>query len=384
MQKQVFYLTKRKLPSGKSVWYYYTYNDRGERSTPRSTGFTKKQDAFNFCSEKFKANKLHNRAIKFSDFASGWFKAGHPYYDDAINSGRTKPSTMVVYRSRLENNILPFFKNLYLDEITMQNIIKFREVLIDKNMVPGVINGIISTLSIMFNYAVFNEYISVSPIKAGFKSLVQPHSKREAFTLEEILRIFSTPIKSVKPWLMILTSVLTGMRISEIRGLDIKNVNEGYINIVQQYYKQSVVPSTKTKSNRFVPIPKKLFSFLSQIGKDTQFIFQTEHSDIKPICEGVISKALTDMFDTELLKVKNERKLTFHALRYFANTYYRVNGILEAKVNFIIGHSDNSLRMMNLYTTWKPEMFDDIKELQTKLLDLILEKVPNLLDFFSI
>jgi hypothetical protein len=50
----------------------------------------------------------------------------------------------------------------------------------------------------------------------------------------------------------------------------------------------------------------------------------------------------------------------------------------EEKVNFVIGHSMGKGSMMQLYTSWKPEMYDDVRQLQDRLIDELM--VEDFLD----
>lgn len=379
MNKRPFYLFKRRLPSGKRVWYYYFYTENKERSTPRSTGCQRKNDAVIFCSSLFKQGTLGDSNMLFRTFAEGWFQKGHPEYEEAVRSGRVKPTTMRNYRACLKWNLLPYFAKIPIGEITMGSIISFRETLVKKGLSAGKINTVIGTLRKMMDYAVFNEYISHSPFKAGFKPLVQNESKREAFTEEEIVSIFSHSIDNYVYWLASLTGAVTGMRISEVLGLTGEHVKDGYIEVCQQFYGRRVISSTKSGQKRFVPVPHELEMMLRDKGAETQFIFQVNGYSA-PIYANSLNKFLASRFTEKMSEEKRSRLLTFHSLRYFFNTYLRAAGIMDAKINYVIGHADSSVKMMGLYTTWRPEMFSDIREAQERLLGKILAAVPELRD----
>jgi hypothetical protein len=47
--RNTFTLYHRKVPSGKRVYYYYAYDDDGNRLGPWTTGETMKTAARNFC-----------------------------------------------------------------------------------------------------------------------------------------------------------------------------------------------------------------------------------------------------------------------------------------------------------------------------------------------
>ena len=53
-----FSLYFRKVPSGKRVYYYYTYDDEGKQIGPWSTGQTIKTAARNFCNDLIRKGVL--------------------------------------------------------------------------------------------------------------------------------------------------------------------------------------------------------------------------------------------------------------------------------------------------------------------------------------
>ena len=65
--------------------------------------------------------------------------------------------------------------------------------------------------------------------------------------------------------------------------------------------------------------------------------------------------------------------MTFHSLRHFFNTYLLSENISHVKVAGILGHSSGIGSMTSLYTNWKPEHFQDVLEVQEKLLKILLE-----------
>ena len=110
--------------------------------------------------------------------------------------------------------------------------------------------------------------------------------------------------------------------------------------------------ATKTKENRFIPIPEELSKKLIEISNGHELVFWRDEDPSRPISRTVLVKR-------------------FYSLRYFLNTYLLANNAPEQKVDFIIGHSDGKGMMRKLYTTWRPEMYSDILELQKQLFNQI-------------
>jgi len=76
--REDFSLYRRRLPSGKSVFYYQTYDENGKRTPGRSTGQTTKTTARAYCNGLLKDGKLRPseqvKAPTFAEYAKGWWE----------------------------------------------------------------------------------------------------------------------------------------------------------------------------------------------------------------------------------------------------------------------------------------------------------------------
>lgn len=362
MEKAPFYLTKRKLKSGKTVYYYYTYDSNGNRTTPRSTGFSRKNEAFSYCITLFQKGGIVKN-ILFKDFAKGWFTSDHIWLKDRQSVRNITKSTIDIYTTNLNRHILPYFSNMYLCKISSLDIKNFRIDMLNKGYSNKTINAVVGVLNIMLTFAVDSDYINKNPLNA-IKPLKE-EKRREAFTIDEIKHIFNQQWRNDTHKLFCLTSAITGLRISECSGLQPEQICDGYLNIDRQLHLRRLTPPKG--DNRFVPIPKRLEERLRKISEGKEFVFSTQRK--RQVCQSRVREALTNSYSEKMLNEKDKRNLTFHSFRYFVNTYLISNNINPEKVNFVIGHSERKGSMMQLYTSWKPEMYDDVRQLQDKLLD---------------
>lgn len=372
MEKSPFYLTKRKLKSGKTIYYYYCYDEYDNRTTPKSTGFSKKNDAFNYCINLFCKGSVQNN-LSFEEFSKDWFTEKHPWTKDRKAVRKISSSTLDNYAFLLKTHIKPFFAPYPLYKITTGDLKTFRLRLVEKYS-PKTINVIMAVLKIMLGFATECGFINKNPMKSIVS--LQEENKREAFTIDEVKYLFSQKWneKDLEVKLICLVSALTGLRISEALGLQKEQLCDGYINVDRQLYQKKL---KETKGDfRFVTIPKKLEEVLRS-RSSSPFIFW----DRVKCCNYDADKVryvLTKYYSEDMLKRKKENSLTFHSYRYFFNTYLLLNNINEEKVNFVIGHSSGKGSMMRLYTSWRPEMYEDVKLLQEKLLKEFM--VENFLD----
>ena len=362
MDKKPFYLFKRKLKSGKKIYYWYTYDKNGERTVPQSTGYSNKNEAFNFCYSKLlKTGSIKSKELLFEEFSKDWFTEGHEY----TVYKKQKSSTLKVSRSKLVKVINPFFKKFKLSVIDEKDILNFIQTLQSNGYSEMYIHNVYITLKVMFNYAVYKEYIPKSPIPKYMSLKSNPH--RIAFSLDELKYIFNQEWNDKKVRLICLLGACTGMRLSEILGLQEEQLMPGYINIDRQCYFGNM-QTTKTGAKRFVTVPKRLEDALMTV-KGSCFIFEIISRKRISMKNNDIYNEFYSHYSEEMLVKRKENSLTFHSLRHFFNTYLMSNDIQQAKVDFIVGHSAGIGSMNRLYTTWKPEMYSDVLELQEKLLD---------------
>ena len=371
MYKKPFYLSKRKIKNGSIIWYYYFYDQFGNRSVPKSTGCKKKSEAVTYCVNLIKTNNLENNKTKFKMYATGFFDEDSTWYKNKMINGGVAKNTIASYRGALKNHILPYFGEMYIDKINTNIIREFRVYLAEeKELSNKSINNIVDTIRLIFNWAMEDNLIYKNPVSATLKAL-DTESSRVAFTMDQVRYLFNQKWDDKQAWLFALTGAITGMRFSEVNGLQKDQIKNGYINIDRQYTNNEFKDMTKTKEARFITIPKRLQDMLLKHGEYNDFIFSGEDFT-KPVPRTTMVRAIYKHYSTEMLAQKGDDLLTFHAFRYFVNTYLLSNDIRSEKVNFVIGHSDGKGMMQKLYTSWKPEMYSDVLELQEKLMDLIV------------
>lgn len=370
MNRQPFYLTKRTLNSGKKMFYYYTYDKFGNRTVPRSTGCTKKADAFSYCASLLKKNMLDSSKMRFRDYALGFFDDGSKWYQNRMLTGGLSESTKKGYRSYFTYHIYPYFENMLIDRITPNDIRDFRVCLKEeKELSNKSINNIVDCLRIIFDWAMEDDIIYKNPVSKTIKPL-EVDKDREAFTIEEVKHLFKDKWENEKFFLFTLTIAMTGLRYSEAAGLTVNNVHENYIDIYQQW--QNGLTPTKERDKRFIPIPKQLSDALIKLSNGNEFVFFDDFCPFKPLSRTRVVKSFYNKYSVQMKAEKSDRLLTYHALRYFFNTYLLSNDISPSKVNFVMGHSEGKGSMLERYTTWKPEMYHDVLQLQTTLLDRIV------------
>ena len=190
---------------------------------------------------------------------------------------------------------------------------------------------------------------------------------RRAFTLFELVKILDNLTSSPKTLLACYLSALTGLRLGEVLGLERKNIYKNYIDVSQQHTVFGEITSPKTRTSRYVTIPKKLSVLLesSFFSSSSEYLFDNGNGKI--LANSTIQSAFLRNF--KKLNIHRQEKLSFHSLRHFFNTYLTENDISERKIKTIMGHSSGLGSMTERYTTWNPTMFNDVLKIQNELCD---------------
>ena len=363
--REPFTIFPRKLPSGKTVYYYRTYSPDGERTTAHSTGKTNKTQARNYCAELLSKGLLYSgTGMTFKVYAEGFFDDNSQWMCDKIQAGQGKSqpiaeNTLKAYRHKLNAYLIPFFKNIKLIDLKPYHIKKFRMKLINEGLSNSVINLSCTCLKIILSYAAADRLITVDPFVSVPTMYVNAKVK-EAFTLEQLKRAFNQKWNFTERKIFALVGAVTGMRISEISAIREETLFENYIDIKDQMLDNKLQP-VKDGEKRKVRICKELYKMLSDcIRRNNGFAFteaqDTYRRDFYNYC-GILDKD------------RNKIGLTFHSLRHFVNTYLITNGISEIKVKSVLGHSSGKGSMTERYANFLPEHFDDVAELQSKLIN---------------
>ena len=366
--KEPFTIFPRTLPSGRIVYYYRTYSPDGERTTAHSTGKTNKTQARNYCADLLSQGLLYSSSgMTFGLYAKGFFDDNSQWMGDKIQSGQGKAqpvarNTLINYRRALDSFLIPFFQNIKLIDLRPFHIKKFRNGLIENHYSNSVINLSCTCLKIILSYAKADRLIMIDPF-VSVPAMYVNAKVREAFTVEQLQTVFKKKWENNERKVFSLIAATTGMRISEISAMRKETVFDNYIDVKDQFVNNRLSP-VKDGEKRKVRICKTLSSLISDCRKDG-FLFPDNQVSYRRD------------FYTNLGLSKEEREktgLTYHTLRHFVNTYLITNGIAEIKVKSILGHSSGKGSMTERYANFRPEHFDDVAEIQEKLLSLFIVK----------
>ncbi|SEP79321.1 Site-specific recombinase XerD [Treponema bryantii] len=359
----------RTLSSGKTVYYYQFRDDKGHRSSAKSTGCTTISSAKRFCQKLYNEGAFKkDSSLSFSVYTQDFFSEHSRYYKWKVaNKERISRETMLAYDKFLRNQLIPFFSDYKITAIKRSDV-KEWVIWANDKWSPKTVNSAQTVLNLIFKQAIDEEIIENNPCyNLSFRTIQKKH--RELLTIEEVRDLYNNGKWWYDNKLIFLLDIITGMRISEVVALQSEDIHDNYIDVKHSYSRQFGLGSTKTNECRFVPIPTELAKTL-RLRRGFLFINHEGQNIGKPLNINSFYTNLTENYTYCGIDYKS-RGLTVHTNRDFYNTYLESENVPEPKIRAVIGHKDSS--MTNLYTYWKPDMFSEVYSAQEKLYRIITE-----------
>ncbi|MDR2376727.1 MAG: tyrosine-type recombinase/integrase [Treponema sp.] len=374
--KANFTVFPRKMPSGRTVFYFQCYDEQGVRQNGRSTGCSKKTEANAYCMRLYRAGALvpKKRTMTFEEFALGWWDIKTcKYLGWRQLSDPLSENTIDLNRDNTQNYLKGFFGPFHLGDITAETVKAWVLDMDTKKLSASTINSALKTMRLMLDEAL-NRGLITSNAAKEVKELKAKEVERVILTREEMGKLFPTDWKSVWDDEVIykinLLASCTGMRIGEVRGLQGKYVFDDYIYVCGQYtHRHGYKPETKTKRNRTIPITGELRRELDSLLKANGdgYVFSVD-GGLTPLAPEKIYRG----YDKALGRIgidhsqRLERNLSFHAWRHFFNTALRMENVTDAKVQEVTGHLTQ--KETDHYTHFDTRQFAEVRNVQSKLL----------------
>jgi len=297
--------------------WYIDYFYKGHR-TRKKVGQSKKVAELTLKDIELKIAKgehlgIHEtKKVLFKDFALEYLnfskanKAPKSYGRDIIS---------------LKTNLIPYFKENHLTDITAQSIEEYKLQRLNK-VSPATVNRELACLKHLFSKAVEWEYCDINPVKK-VKFLREPPGRiryLETYEIQSLLRECSPHIKPV-----VIIALGTGMRKSEILNLKWKDVSLRERIII--------VRNSKNNESRIIPMNEMVYNALRNLyTPENIHIFHTKN--VRKGFEGASKRAGIENF-------------TFHDLRHTFASHLVMAGCDIRTVQQLLGHKD--LRMTMRY-----------------------------------
>ena len=246
------------------------------------------------------------------------------------------------------NNLIPFFKSMFLSNITAAAIEKYKAKRLKDGVAVATINRELTCLKTIYNKANEWERVNCNPA-ANIKNFKENNKIQIILNPNEIKRLITSATDHLKP--IIIIAVNTGMRRGEILNLKWKNINfiKGYIEI----------EDSKSGESRKVPMNSTVSGKLQMLDKDNKFIFYNPKTK-KNIVE------IKRSFNTARKKA-GLKKIRFHDLRHTAATRMCEIGVPLKIVSKILGHS--TIKMTERYANPTPDSMKEAVERLSKYIE---------------
>jgi integrase len=354
----------RKLHSGKVIFYYQTYDDRDQRTAPRSTGQTTKTAALAFVARLHKEGVLNPpHDPLFQDWAAEWWVWDRCSYLKAklAHGGHVSRGYADVRRWVLQKHVVPNLGNMRLSKIGPAEIEQLLLSKLDEGLSPQSVNHLRTMLATMFGEAVRLGQLQQNPVTATRRILDAP-KRREAFTQQEAAallddrRIPELWKGDIVAYTASLLAATGGLRLGEIMALRPENLRGEWISVESSWDEKYGLKSTKTGKSRIVPLSIKAAEYLASLTM-RPFLFGGERPLSKIHFRQVLYRAMERIGISE--DDRRRRNLCFHSWRHLYNTALR-GRIPDAKLRALTGHQTEE--MTERYTHFRPEDFTDVHE----------------------
>jgi len=219
--KSEYQLYPRTHPSGKKIWYVYTYDKQGKR-VGRSTGHTTKTAAERWVKLKMQRGEIApGSADRFGVWAADWWIWGKCKYIQS-RRGQVGHSHADTQRAYLVTHITPYFKNMRIDAIGPQDVETWVSDMLANGKSASMVNHCLRTLNVMFNEAERLELITRNPART-VRRLPEPKKRRVLLTVAEVADLFDD--KNYRAYwhennlhyTINLVAASTGLRLGEIQ-----------------------------------------------------------------------------------------------------------------------------------------------------------------------
>jgi integrase len=281
------------------------------------------------------------------DFATIWFDE---------NKVQWRKSYIVSVTSIVENRIIPFFKDMPVDQITKQQLLAFRTQMCGlkkKNgevLSPSTINRHLKLLRAILIEAA-DRFDFTSPYR-GIKPLKVPKTDINPFSLDEIALLLDNCRADFHEYFLI--RFFTGMRTGEIDGLKWKYVDLDYRRIL---IRETIVDGEEsyTKndfSQRDIQMSEPVFkAFLAMKARTGSYGYVFVNMAGTPLCHNNVTKRVW----YPLLSLIGLPKRNPYQTRHSCATLWLASGESPEWIANQMGHANTEM-LFRVYSRYVPNL----------------------------
>jgi integrase len=280
-------------------------------------------------------------------------------------------------RAYITNYAKRFFGKILLSDVRSRHLESFLLHLKKENphLTNRTINRAVRSVVVALKEAYRLEDIATNPVRGEYR-LPEVGREKGIFTRDEMNLLQRARWPSATAKLAFDLASVAGLRLGEIRGLQIGDLQNGKIVVRHSFSATMGLKCPKNGKSRLVPVPDVVLAGMRELADRNPhqggFVFFGRQTG-QPTAVGSITNALYQTMEAIGIpeNARKERNLSFHSLRHFANTRLR-EVIPDNQVRQVLGHLDP--RMTDRYDHQEDgDGFEKIRRLQTTLLGASFE-----------
>jgi integrase len=279
-----------------------------------------------------------------------------------------------VYREFLKYWIIPRWKAVRLSEMKPVEVERWLHSL---NLADGTKAKIRNIMSAIFQHALRHQFLAVNPIRGLVRQSAQRQRDPDVLTANEVRSILKR--LSFVHQTMVFLAASTGLRISEVRGLQWQDLDvaKGVLNLKRGVVKNNVTELKTKASRRPVPIHPALVDALQVVREASAYdqsgdwVFASPHAKGKiPLWPcGVMQKHIRPA--VKLAGI--EKNVGWHTFRHSYATLLKGNGEDVKTVQESLRHATFQVTM-DTYTQAIPAA---LRSAQAKVVNQITDGRPT-------
>jgi integrase len=338
---------KRTLPGGGTAWLVDYRDNTGVRRA-RQFSTKREADAFNVQARSELAAGTHT-----ADSASITIHKASELWIARCERDKLEAGTLLDYRQHLKLHILPFLGNAKLSRLTVPTVNGFRDQLLDAGRSPDMARRVLKSLAALVGEAqsrglVANNVVRDITRRRNKRTEVRPTMPAQA----ELQAIVTATPAPKRP--LILTALLTGLRSSELRGLQWGDIDlqRGMLSVRRRADR----PPKSDAGTRDIPMSPMLINTLKswrlECPKgDLDLVFPNGVGNVEshanllhrvfwPIQLDAGVVVMKEHIDGAGVPIKvPDAKYSLHALRHACAALWIAQGFNPKRVQTLMGHA---------------------------------------------
>lgn len=211
---------------------------------------------------------------------------------------------------------------------------------------PRTVNTARQSIAVPLGEAYRLGLISSNPA-ARVAKMAEPKPERTILTMAEAKKILGGPWPDARYYAANLLAATTGMRLGEIRGLQLDDIKAGEITVRHNWQDKEGLKAPKWGSSRIIPLPKQTEDVLRAVAAQSPWgdgfvIYGSRKGRALSI------KYIQDQFTAACIAAgipeseRRARRLTFHSWRHYYNSVMR-DKLPDYALRMLTGHKSEEM-----------------------------------------